>query len=112
MVDIKNANDILPYLMRDGVDIEFKEIRSILKENLRNSEKYCSATVSNKAKNIYEMRFTRSGRNDRIYCQEIRKNKTRFIVMVELYESKKSQKIPPRIKQRIEKMGGYEYEFN
>ena len=43
--------------MKDGVDKEFKEIREILKENLRNKEKYKKADVSDKAKNIYEMSF-------------------------------------------------------
>lgn len=57
MIDIQNAKEILPYIMKDGVDKEFKEIREILKENLRNKEKYKKADVSDKAKNIYEMRF-------------------------------------------------------
>ena len=41
MVDYQNAGSILPYIMRDSVDKEFKDIRAILKENLRNKEKYC-----------------------------------------------------------------------
>ncbi len=31
--------------------------------------------------------------------------------MVELFEGKKSQDIPKKIKSRIETMGGYEYEI-
>jgi GGDEF domain-containing protein len=111
MIDIQNAKDILPYIMKDGVDNEFKEIRGILKENIRNKEKYKKVDVSEKAKNMYEMRFIRSGRNDRIYCQEISISGKRFIVMVELHEGKKSQDIQKKIKTRIETMGGYEYEL-
>ncbi len=111
MVDYQNAGDILPYIMRDSVDKEFKDIRAILKENLRNKEKYCKADVSDKAKNMFEMRFTNNGRNDRIYCQEANFGGKRIIIMVELFEGKKSQDIPKKIKSRIETMGGYEYEI-
>lgn len=111
MIDAENAEQILPYIFRENVEAEFREIRDILKQNLRIKEKYCKANVSDKAENMYEMRFTKKGKNDRIYCQEIRTNKRRFIVMVELFEGKKSQDIPKKIKGRIQTMGGYEYEF-
>ena len=111
MVDQHNANELLPYIMQNGVDLEFKEIRSILKENLRNSEKYRKAEVSDKAKNVFEMRFIKNGRNDRIYCQENSINGKRYIVMIELFIGKKTQDIPKRIKSRLETIGGYDYEL-
>ncbi len=97
--------------MMDGVDKEFKDIRGIIKNGLRNREKYCKADVSNKAKNMFEMRFTNNGRNDRIYCQEISFGGKRHIIMVELFLGKKSQDIPKKIKLRLETMGGYKYEL-
>lgn len=106
-----SATDILPYLYRDGVMEEFKDIRGILKDNLRNREKYCKCDVGTKALDMFEMRFTRNGRNDRIYCKEIRMGAKRFIVMCELYEGKKTQKISKPQKGRIETMGGYEYDL-
>jgi len=109
-VDSENAAEILQYVFESKVDNEFKEIRSLLKENLRNREKYCKVDVSNKAKDMFEMRFTRQ-RNDRIYCKEVNDSKSRRIIMIELYRSKKSQNIPKKIKSRIEKMGSYEYKF-
>jgi len=111
MVDSQNAKELLPYLMQEGVDAEFKEIRSLLKDNLRNSEKYRRADFSEKARNVFEMRFTRNTRNDRIYCQEIRITGKRFIVMAELFLFKKSQEIPKRIKSRIQTIGGNDYEL-
>lgn len=110
-IDIQNSKDILPYVFRDKVDKEFKEIRGLLKENLRNREKYCKADVSKKAKDMFEMRFTRDGRNDRIYCKEFRVKNKRQIVMIELYEGKKTQNISKKYKSRIETMGGYYYEL-
>jgi len=111
MVDINNAKDILPYVMTNGIDKEFREIRDLLKENLRNAEKYKKADVSNKARDIFEMRFIKGERNDRIYCKEVSFRSKRFIIMIELYKGKKSQDIPKSIKSRIETMGGYEYEL-
>jgi hydrogenase maturation factor len=111
VVDILNAEDILTYLFRVNVEDEFREIRDILKQNLRIKDKYCKADVSNKARNVYEMRFTKAGKNDRIYCQELHTNKKRFIIMCELFEGKKSQEIPKKIKSRLETIGAYEYEL-
>jgi len=111
MVDIQNAKDILPYIMCDGIDSEFKDIRALLKENTRNKEKYKKVDVSDKAKNMFEMRFIRNNRNDRIYCKEISFGAKRFIVMVELFCGKKNQEIPKKNKVRIETMGGYDYEL-
>lgn len=111
MVDSQNAKVIMPYIMQDKVDVEFKEIRQLLKENLKNSEKYTKAGFSNKAKDMFEMRFTRNQRNDRIYCKEISFCGKRFIVMIELLEGKKTQKIDNSTKARIETMGSYEYEL-
>ena len=80
-------------------------------EKIRIREKYCKADVSNKAKDMYEMRFTNNGRNDRIYCKEKSVGERRYIIMIELYQGKKNQSLPNKYKNRIEIMGGYEYEF-
>jgi len=111
MVDIENAKDILPYIFRANVLSEYLEIRDLLKENLRNKERYCKANVSDKANNVFEMRFIKFGKNDRIYCQETSISGKRFIIMVELFEGKKSQDIPKKIKSRLETIGGYDYEL-
>ena len=110
-VDADNADTIFSYVFRDKVDEEFKEIRALLKQTLRNREKYCKCDVSDRAKNMFEMRFTRNLRNDRIYCKEISTGKVRHIVMIELLEKKKTQQIDKTTKRRIEKMGGYIYDI-
>jgi len=111
-VDVANAGIIFPYLFNDrSVTAEFLDIQGILHENQRNRELYCKAEVSGKAKDVFEMRFTRNQRNDRIYCKEFHEGKKRHIVMVELFKGKKSQDIPKKIKQRLETIGGLEYEL-
>lgn len=109
-IDAKNAESILPYILHENSEKEFKAIRAILKENLRNKEKYCKCDVSKKSKDIFEMRFTSNGKNDRIYCKEITASKQRVIIMIELFQGKKSQSIPKEWKSRIETMGTYDYE--
>jgi len=110
-IDLENAPNLLQYTFRRTVDEEFKEIREIIKNSLRNKDRYCKVAISDKARNMFEMRFTRNQRNDRIYCAETTIGKRRCIIMIELYEGKKSQSIPQKIKNRIEKMGGYQYEY-
>lgn len=110
-MDLQNASEILPYLFNDSVAGEFNDIRNILKQNLRNKDKYCKCDVTAKASRVFEMRFTNNQRNDRIYCLEVSTNKQRLIIMSELFIGKKSQEIPKKIKGRIETIGGFEYEI-
>lgn len=109
-VDAENADEILPYIFENSLE-EFILISSLLFENNRIKDKYCKANVSEKANNMFEMRFTKKGINDRIYCQEKKVSKRHYIIMVELFKGKKTQGIPPKIKNRIETMGGYDYEI-
>ncbi len=110
-VDVGNASTILPYLNRTKIRDEIRDILQLLKENGRNSELYKKCDVSDKAAKMFEMRFRRNGKNDRIYCQEVHTAQFRGIVMIELLEGKKTQEIPKRQKERINTMGGYIYEF-
>jgi len=109
--DQLKLSEILPYLFTDEVEEEFRQIRGIIKEGLRVRDKYCKCDVSSKASDIFEMRFIQKGKNDRIYCKEVRTPKHRIIIMADLFIGKKSQHIPKEWKGRIETIGGYEYEI-
>jgi len=108
-VDLGCASEILPYVFEVKAAEEFGQIRELLKTNTRNKEKYCNCSES--ASNMYEMRFTRFGRNDRIYCQEVHKSSIRYVIMCELFVGKKSNDIPKKFKGRITTMGDYEFEI-
>ena len=110
-VDEANSNEIIQYILDAKVITEYISIQSILLERIKITEKYCKVDVSNKAKDMYEMRFTNNGRNDRIYCKEQSIGDKRYIIMIELFKGKKKQNIPNKNKNRIETMGGYDYEF-
>ena len=110
-VDETNAPEILQYILSAAVVNEYQVIQKLHFENLRIKDKYCKADVSTKAKDMFEMRFTNNGRNDRIYCKEQSAGGRRYIIMIELYKGKKTEDISKKYKNRIETMGGYEYEF-
>lgn len=96
-IDEKNASEILTYLFKDNTIIdEFKFIKTILAENQRNKDRYCKVKGVSTGK-VFEMRFTKNNRNDRIYCIEQSSSKTRNIILVELFEGKKSNDIPNKI---------------
>ena len=107
----QQRHDILQYILNDDSILkEFSLIKNLLFENQRNRERYCKVDVSKKAHDIYEMRFINNGRNDRIYCKEIRST-ARFIIIADLFIGKKSQNIPKQIIPRIENIGGNNYEI-
>lgn len=107
-----SISSILKYLHLDNVTDEWRQIRDILKQGIRNPEKYLKCKVSDSANNMFEMRFTNKGKNDRIYCQELSVGKKRVIVMCELLEGKKTQNIPPKIKNRINTLSKNKYEVS
>lgn len=96
-IDKENAYIILPYIFNDdNVLNEFRIIKTILAENDRNREKYCKVNAVNTGK-VFEMRFTKNNRNDRIYCIEKSKSQKRNIILIELFKGKKSNDIPKKI---------------
>lgn len=58
------------------------------------------------------MKFFKGQENDRLYCKEVtRDDKVFVVIMVELRLKKKSQKLRQKEINLIEKVAGYEYEF-
>ena len=109
-VDYNNSDEILTYIINDEqVSKEFRIILNILKENGRNREFYCKVKG---VEHVFEMRFTKYSRNDRIYCKEFHVNKKRHIVMAFLYKGKKSQDIPQQIMKKLRtQVKNYDYGF-
>lgn len=108
-VDEDSSEEILQYILDDKVINEFRKIRAILFERLLNKSLY-QKLKNDKMNSIFEMRFTNQGRNDRIYCKQITKSKSLYIIMVKLYH-KKSQHIPKEISSLLKKIDKYEYEI-
>lgn len=102
-VDKESANIILPYIFNDdNVLNEFKIIKSILAENARNKEKYRKVNAVKTGK-VFEMRFKKNNKNDRIYCIEESESGKRNIILVKLFQGKKSNDIPKKIIDNLKK---------
>lgn len=52
-----------------------------------------------------------NGMTGSIVKRFMRERRGIYIIMVELFQGKKSQDIPKRIKQRLEVIGGFDYEL-
>ena len=104
-IDKENLNEMLERFK--------KKTRRIVYEMLSNSynfDLYRTEYVSKKAFNITAMKLITKGQSYRIYCKEYfdEKLKIKRIVLIEIYQKKEFDK---KLKNFIEKLGRYDYEF-
>lgn len=111
-VDQKNAEEILSYCEQDEkYRKKFKYIKEAILRQFATKELYRKVKTT---EDIWEIRFFPNvkGRNDRIYCKQYEADPTIIIiVMVELYQGKKSQKIDKRIQDRLDVIKTYTYDI-
>ncbi len=105
--DEKSLETILQYLFNNDIINEYKKIQAVLFEGLHNKQLYQKLKNLN---TVYEIRFTNNGRNDRIYCKQIKHSKKKYIILIKLY-NKKSQAIPKNISKQLKQIDNYEYNF-
>jgi phage-related protein len=110
-VDTKNAEEIVKYLEQDKRHKKkFRYIKNIIFGDHKITDLYDKENISERTKNVTAMKFFKGQENDRIYCKEYGGNVMR-IVMVRLEERKKVQGIDTKIRNIIEAVGGYNYDF-
>jgi len=110
-IDEKNENDIREKLLKDGNKKRLRRILATIIQGKDRPDLYGIEDVSSKTKGIKAMKFTGGDRgNLRIYCKEYLISKQLRIVMVWTHY-KKSQRVSGQLKDKIESIGGYEYEF-
>jgi hypothetical protein len=107
-VDEDNADKIAAYIEKQQIGIMYEDIVSSILEQKHNKKLYRKVVNT---KSIYEMRFVRFGKNDRIYCKEMIEATKRLIIMRLLYKSKKSDNsIPKHIFKELKKIDKEKYE--
>lgn len=111
-VDESAQDEIVEFLMSDPKVIHrMRLIARGLATGEINSKLYGPEKVSGKADSMKAMKFKKSpGLNPRIYCQEVIKNGKK-IIMAYYLRHKDMQKVDKKLKNKIEVVGGYEYEF-
>ncbi|MFN0204312.1 MAG: hypothetical protein ACKVTZ_22530 [Bacteroidia bacterium] len=108
-VDEANQGEIFELL---GIERNRKKFRRVLYEilnNRYNHDLYRKEDMSQSTLDVTAMKF--SANNDRIYCREFPYEKEdKRVVMISVYR-KKVQKNDKRIKNLLESVAQYEYEF-
>ncbi|MDZ7743462.1 MAG: hypothetical protein U5Q03_17415 [Bacteroidota bacterium] len=111
-VDEENAEDILSYCeQNEKYSKKYNHIKEAILRRLAPKTLYGKVKTT---KDIWEIRFFPNvkGRNDRIYCKQYDADPTIIIiVMVELFQGKKSQKIDKRIQDRLDVIKTYTYDI-
>lgn len=87
-------------------------IAEIILSGLKNPQVYDKENINKYANDITAMKFFKGQEKDRIYCKEYERNgKTQIVVAILLIERKKTNHIDKRIRQVIEVISNYDYEF-
>ncbi|MCU7526221.1 MAG: hypothetical protein HF308_17230 [Ignavibacteria bacterium] len=107
-LDKENAKEILGYL--EEREKKFKMIMFQILSFRYDDDLYGKEEVSDKAKNVTAMKFKMGKKeNVRIYCKEFSIAGKKIVMITKI--EKKTQKVNKALKQLLETIGGYEYEF-
>jgi len=110
-VDTENENEIKEMLLKEKNRKRLRRILATIVEGKERPDLYGREDVSSKAEEVKGMKFTGAKRgNPRVYCREYIMQDEVRIVMVHTC-LKKSQKVTGKLKNRLEIIGGYKYEF-
>lgn len=111
-IDKQNEAEILSYVSQSERHTKkFRHILQLLLEGHKNTDLYDKENISNRSKLVTAMKFFKGQENDRIYCLEQKQSGLYIIVVVELYQRKKTQKNSKRVLNIINKIASYEYEI-
>lgn len=105
-IDIENAEGMI-----NIIETKKKKFRLIIRQVLSgkyNNDIYGKENFNEKTKDITAMKF-KGGDNERIYCKEFKKLGKRVVMITEYY--KKSYKLTKEIKNLLESISEYEYDF-
>ncbi|HEX2866931.1 MAG TPA: hypothetical protein VHO03_07800 [Ignavibacteriales bacterium] len=107
-IDRENSKEILDYLT--GREKKFKMIVFQILSLRYDDDLYGKEEVSDKAKNVTAMKFKMGKKeNIRIYCKEFNVDGKKVVMITK--KEKKTQKVNKTLKQLLEIIGGYEYDF-
>ena len=110
-VDVTAFDEILRHLNRYKThNIEFEEIKRLILEGLRISEKYCDLKSFTNIDGYYVMILSRGRSKASILCKEIIEDSWRNIILIKLFAGE-PENIGNSIRDEIKIKGGYDYEF-
>lgn len=108
-IDEKNKDDIIDFLKKKGVE-RLRYVFSIICNGSPPKDVYSLENCDNSIENVTAIKFKgKSFKNARIYCKDYDKSKPRIIILSELLESKKQNKLTYIEKNLIKKVNNYDY---
>jgi len=111
-VDESEKDAIMAFVTQNAKTLSrFRRILGTVVQGVYRDELYRKENVSEKARDVTAMKFKGNRVNPRIYCKEFYRDGKK-VVMIHLLEHKAQQKASDkRIKNRLESIGGYDYEI-
>ncbi|MFD3002622.1 hypothetical protein ACFS7Z_19785 [Pontibacter toksunensis] len=105
-LDTKNLKELAPVIQKNAD--KFRRILHVIFSFQYNNALYRKEGHTNKTRNVTAMKFL-GGANERIYCKEFFDGEKKIVMITAL--AKKVQKNDKSIRNLIERIGDYEYEF-
>ncbi len=108
-IDEENQSEIINFLKEKGKE-RLKYIFSRICKGKPPKDVYSSENYSDNIKNVTAIKFKgKKFNNARIYCKDYNDRKPRIIVLSELLESKKQDKLAQKERNLINKVNNYDY---
>ncbi len=106
-VDVQYEDRLYSLLERDDKLMKrFRENLDRIRIGKVTDDIYKRAKISQKTSNVYEIKL----KQYRIFCKQINKPSNKIVIAVS-HIMKKKQKFDKHTRELIERIGGYEYEF-
>ncbi len=108
-VDLKLEESLFVFLGRAQIKKKFRSVAGFIMSDRYDDEIYRHEMNSPKSKDVYAIKICVLG-NYRIYCKEFYEHNLKRVVLIKLVE-KKTQKLDKKLRELVDKIGGYCYEF-
>ena len=109
--DFLAGEGINPKYKEGDINYRFDKFQAIAAVIYRNRYREDLYRIEDRNPVVTAMKFMDKGRNDRVYCQEIKLDLGKAVIICEIHNNKKSQKNQHKEKQIIKKVGDYEFEI-
>jgi hypothetical protein len=111
-IDEENSEQIWAFLQNDDRrSKKFKYVIDIILNQKPTKDIFEKENISKEIDDVYAIKLFKGSDNIRFYCKTYEKDDlTFYIIIAELLEKKKSQKLTTKIKNIIKRVHDYEYE--
>lgn len=112
-IDRETEATIMQFLQKDPTRLrKFGYAIDVILMGLRIPDIYDKEDIDGRSSKVTAIKLFKGGQNIRLYCKEQTGERgCYYIIIAELLEKKKSQKVTGKIKSLIQKIANYEYKI-